>query len=76
MFTLFGSLTVTDFEAFKAANASYTKEQLKARGIVDQSLHRVIGEDRAVIVNTYNTLEEAQKDKAMIEAPEVEAQMA
>ena len=68
MFTLFGSLTVTDFEAFKAATASYTKEQLAARGIVDQTLYRVIGEDRAVIANTYNTLEAAQKDGAMIAA--------
>lgn len=76
MITLFGSLTVTDFEAFKTATESYTKEQLKARGVVEQTLYRVIGEDRAVIVNTYNTLEDAQKDKAIIEAPEVEAHMA
>ena len=75
MFTFFGSMIVPDPEAFIEASKSHTKEQLDGWGVVEQSFFRAVDGNRIMIVGTYKTLEEAQKHKAEIESPEVEAQM-
>lgn len=73
MRSLISSFTVADFEAFKKMIESNAKEELEALGIVEQSLYHVADEDRVILVNTYNTLENAQKHKAFLESPEFQA---
>lgn len=76
MFTLFGFITLTEVETFlNDVKASATKEHFEERGIVDQSIYRMVGENRVAIVNTYNTLEDAQRHKAILETPELETLM-
>ncbi len=76
MITLFGFITLTEVETFLIhAKASATKEHFEERGIVEQRIYRMVGENRVAIVNTYNTLEAAQRHKAILESPEIEAIM-
>ena len=75
MVTFFASMIVPDPEAFIEGSKSHPKEYLDERGIIEQALFRVVGENRVLIVGTYNTLEEARNHKAEIESSEVEAQM-
>lgn len=76
MITLFAFITLTEVEAFlNHAKSSATKEDFEEMRIVDQSIYRVVGENRVAIVNTYNTLEDAQRHKAILETPELEALM-
>ena len=75
MVTFFASMIVPDPDAFIEGSKSHPQEYLDERGIVEQTHFHVIGENRVLIVGTYNTLEEAQNHKAEIESPEVEAQM-
>ncbi|MBZ0293057.1 MAG: hypothetical protein K8L99_10885 [Anaerolineae bacterium] len=74
MYTFFGSMIVPDTKAFIEMAKSMPKEHLDEFGVVEQTIY-LADENRVMIVNTYNTLEEAQKHKANIESPEVEAQM-
>ena len=76
MFTLFGFITLTEVEAFlRSAKESATKEHFEDMRIVEQNIYRLVGENRVAIVNTYNTLEDAQRHKAILETPELEALM-
>lgn len=76
MFTLFAFITLTKVESFlNHAKSSATKEHFEEMRIVEQSIYRVVGENRVAIVNTYNTLEDAQRHKAILETPELAALM-
>lgn len=75
MYTFFSSMIVPDPEAFIEMSKSHPKEQLEEWGVIEQTHFHVIGENRVIIVNTYNALEEAQNHKAIVESSEVEAQM-
>jgi hypothetical protein len=75
MYTFFGRIIVPDAEAFIKMSKSMPAEHLDEWGVVEQTFFRIVNENRIMIVNTYKTLEEAQKHKADIESPAVEAQM-
>ena len=76
MTTLFSFITLTEVEAFiNFAKSSATKEHFEEMGIVEQTIYRVVGDNRVAIVNTYNTLEDAQRHKAILETPELETLM-
>jgi hypothetical protein len=70
MFYLVGRINATDADTWIAGAGSAPRENLDERGIVACEIYRSADQEIAIITNSYNTLEEAQKDKAMIEAPD------
>jgi len=71
MIKLFASVNATDVEALIEALKSWPDEQRELWGVVERRYYHVVGESRVIVVNTYNTLEEAQKHKANVASPEV-----
>ena len=67
MVTFIASMIVPDPEAFIEMSKSHSQEQLDEWGVIEQTLFRVTGENRVLIVGTYKTLEDAQKHKSEIE---------
>lgn len=76
MITLFSFITLTEVDTFlNHFKSMSTKEPFEQFRIVEQKIYRVVGENRVSIVNTYNTLEDAQAHKAVLESPELAEQM-
>ena len=71
MFKLFASVVATDPEALIKALKSWPDEERKAWGVIERRFYRVMGENRVIAINTYNTLEEAEKHAANAISPEV-----
>jgi hypothetical protein len=73
MFTLISSITVSDVDMFVAGAKSQPQEHFDQWGVVENNIYRSVDQNVAIIINTYNTLEEAQKHKSDLESPEMKA---
>jgi len=72
MIKLFASANATDVDALLKALKSWPDEQRELWGVVERRYYHVIDESRVIVVNTYKTMEEAQKHKANVTSPEVQ----
>lgn len=76
MYYLVSPITVADVDGFIEGDKLYAQERNYGQehdnewGVVEHNLYRDVDQDIVIIVNAYKTLEEAQKHKAVIEAPE------
>ena len=73
MYTLISSITVADVDMFVTGAKSQPQEHLDQWGVVNNTIYRSVDQNVVIIVNTYLTLEEAQKHKADLESPEMKA---
>lgn len=71
MFKLFASVNATDPEALIKALKSWPDEERKAMGVIERHVYQVVDENQVIVVNTYNTLEQAQNHLANVTSPEV-----
>jgi hypothetical protein len=72
MVTLIGSHEVADFEAWKSGSDNLGDEWNAQMGILDEVVYRTMDGNRVVVVNTFDTLENAEKFKVMLESPDDE----
>lgn len=72
MVTLIGSHEVEDFDAWKSGSDELGDEWSQQMGIVDEVVYRTMDGNRVVVVNTFDTLENAKKFQAMLESPDDE----
>ncbi len=79
MFYLIGNLTVADVDGFIEGAKAYAQEHNYAQehqnefGVAEHYIYRGVDQNVVIIVNGYKTREEAQKHKAGIEAPHMQA---
>lgn len=73
MITLFASHEVSDYDKWKALFGSQMNLISEKHGIQDTKVYRTLDSNRVIGTHTFNTLEDAQKHLAMMEAPEGQA---
>ncbi len=79
MFYLVSTLNVTDVDGVIETSKSYAQEHNYAQdhqnefGVVEHFIYGSVEQNIVIIVNGYKTREEAQKHKAGIEAPHMQA---
>ena len=73
MFYLVGNLTVADADEFIEGAKSWAQDHGDEWGMVESTHYRGVDKNIVIIINAYKTLEEAQKHKADIEAPHMQA---
>ena len=72
MVMLIGSHEVADFDTWKSGSDEMGDEFNQQMGIVDETIYRTMDGNRVVVVNKFDTLENAEKFKAMLESPDDE----
>ncbi len=72
MVMLIGSHEVSDFDTWKRGADEMGDEFNQQMGIVDEVIYRTMDGNRVVVVNTFDTRENAEKFKAMLESPDEE----
>jgi hypothetical protein len=77
MVILIGSHGVSDYEAWvDLGKKSMRDSERRAQfGIVESHAYRTDDGNTAIVIHTFNTLEEAQKYKAMMDTPEGHARL-
>lgn len=75
MITIFGQHGVTDFETWKSVFDAVPEEHYVKFNIVGTGIYRMAGDSGVIITHTFNTLEDAQKHRAMMESDEFSAML-
>ena len=75
MFNLISTINVEDVDTFAETFKSAPQEYYANLGIVEQTIYREVGQNTVIIAGTYNTLEDVQNHKAILESPDAAAQL-
>ena len=75
MITIFGQHGVTDFETWKSGFDAIPEEHYVKYQIVGTGVYRMTGESGVIVTHTFNTLEDAQNHRAMMESAEMRAML-
>ena len=76
MITLFASHEVSDYEKWKSLFSSQMSLIGEEHGIQETKVYRTVDGSRVIGSHTFNTMEDAKKHRAMMEAPEGQAMAA
>lgn len=70
MYYLVSNLNVTDVDGFIEGATSWAQEHGNEWGLIENAYYRNVDQNNVIIVNGYKTLEDAQKHKSFVDAPE------
>ena len=75
MITIFGQHSVTNYEVWKSAFDAIPEEHYVKYNIVGTGVYRMTGDSGVIVTHTFNSLEDAQSHKAMMESAEFSAML-
>lgn len=76
MFLLIGTHEIADFEAWKRGSDATSETSFYDEwGVLDETVYRTVEGDRLIVINKFNTREEAEKFKALLESPQTQQKL-